>query len=110
LNNYKTRVYLTQPLSKNEINFVAEKNISRPLMSGSKLDRIKAAGICHSDAHYLAGMPPGKPLPLTLGHKVAGVVPEVGSDAEQFEPGDRVCLPGACSGCQPSFLSSSERS
>ena len=38
------------------------------------LIRVKAAGICHSDAHYRAGVSPVEPLPLTLGHEVAGVV------------------------------------
>ena len=38
------------------------------------LIRVNAAGICHSDAHYRAGVSPVKPLPRTLGHEVAGVV------------------------------------
>ncbi len=36
------------------------------------LVRVKAAGICHSDAHYRAGTSRVGPLPLTLGHEVAG--------------------------------------
>ena len=36
------------------------------------LVRVKAAGICHSDAHYRAGVSRVEPLPLTLGHEVAG--------------------------------------
>ena len=51
--------------------------------------RVKAAGICHSDAHYRAGKSPVHPLPLTLGHEVAGVVAEVGRDVHEFLPGDR---------------------
>jgi 2-desacetyl-2-hydroxyethyl bacteriochlorophyllide A dehydrogenase len=35
---------------------------------------VKAAGICHSDAHYRAGRSPAFPLPLTLGHEVAGII------------------------------------
>ena len=42
------------------------------------LVRVKAAGICHSDVHYRAGTSPVRPLPMTLGHEVAGVVEEVG--------------------------------
>src|SRR6476619_2344654 len=34
---------------------------------------IRAAGICHSDAHYRAGGG-SVTLPLTLGHEIAGVV------------------------------------
>jgi propanol-preferring alcohol dehydrogenase len=53
---------------------------------------VKAAGICHSDAHYRAGVSPVDPLPLTLGHEVAGVVQEIGGQVKGFNPGDRVCL------------------
>lgn len=53
---------------------------------------VEAAGICHSDVHYRAGASPVGPLPITLGHEVAGVVEEVGSQVTNAEPGDRVCL------------------
>src|SRR5215471_7056666 len=56
------------------------------------LVRVKAAGICHSDAHYRAGKSRVEPLPLTLGHEVAGVVEKVGSRVSDFKAGDRVCL------------------
>jgi 2-desacetyl-2-hydroxyethyl bacteriochlorophyllide A dehydrogenase len=56
------------------------------------LVKVKAAGICHSDAHYRAGVSPVRPLPLTLGHEVAGVVEEVGETVTGLQPGDRVCL------------------
>ncbi|MDB6028127.1 MAG: Alcohol dehydrogenase GroES domain protein [Verrucomicrobiales bacterium] len=56
------------------------------------LIRVKAAGICHSDAHYRSGISRVEPLPLTLGHEVSGVVESVGGDVAQFEAGDRVCV------------------
>lgn len=56
------------------------------------LVRIRAAGICHSDVHYRAGTSPVYPLPMTLGHEVAGVVETVGSAVSLVKPGDRVCL------------------
>jgi propanol-preferring alcohol dehydrogenase len=56
------------------------------------LIRVSAAGICHSDAHYRAGVPPVEPLPLTLGHEVAGLVEKTGADVECFTFGDRVCV------------------
>ena len=56
------------------------------------LVKVKAAGICHSDAHYRAGTSRVDPLPLTLGHEVAGVVEEIGAQVTSFKPGDRVCL------------------
>jgi propanol-preferring alcohol dehydrogenase len=68
------------------------------------LVRIKAAGICHSDAHYRAGVSPVNPKPLTLGHEVTGVIEEVGDDVRKFKSGDRVCLHylvtcGSCKFC-----------
>jgi 2-desacetyl-2-hydroxyethyl bacteriochlorophyllide A dehydrogenase len=56
------------------------------------LVRVKAAGICHSDAHYRAGTSRVEPLPMTLGHEVAGVVEQVGASVSHLKPGDRVCL------------------
>lgn len=56
------------------------------------LVRVRAAGICHSDAHYRAGRSAVKPLPMTLGHEVAGVVERVGEGVTTVKVGDRVCL------------------
>lgn len=56
------------------------------------LVKVKAAGICHSDAHYRAGVSPVKPVPLTLGHEVAGVVEKIGSQVTNVKIGERVCL------------------
>jgi propanol-preferring alcohol dehydrogenase len=56
------------------------------------LVRVKAAGICHSDAHYRAGVSKVDPLPRTLGHEVAGVVEIVGSQVKSVQPGQRVCV------------------
>src|SRR3989440_3780316 len=56
------------------------------------LVKVKAAGICHSDAHYRAGRSRVHPLPMTLGHEVAGVVERAGEAVNDFKPGDRVCL------------------
>jgi propanol-preferring alcohol dehydrogenase len=69
------------------------------------LVRVKAAGICHSDAHYRAGKSLVRPLPLTLGHEVAGVVENTGSEVAHLKAGDRVCLHylascGECAYCQ----------
>ncbi len=56
------------------------------------LVRVRAAGVCHSDAHYRAGTSPVRPLPMTLGHEVAGVVEKAGARVTTVKPGDRVCL------------------
>jgi len=67
--------------------------------------RVKASGICHSDLHYRSGVSPAGPLPITLGHEVAGVVEEIGSQVRSFRVGDRVCVHylatcGTCSYCR----------
>jgi len=56
------------------------------------LVRVRAAGICHSDVHYRAGRSPVRPLPMTLGHEVAGVVEQIGGQVTSIKVGDRVCL------------------
>lgn len=56
------------------------------------LIRVAAAGICHSDAHYRAGISQFENLPLTLGHEVAGRVEKIGDDITNLQRGDRVCL------------------
>lgn len=68
------------------------------------LVRVAACGICHSDAHYRAGISPIAQLPVTLGHEVAGTVEVVGRDVDALRPGDRVCVHylahcGACDFC-----------
>jgi propanol-preferring alcohol dehydrogenase len=72
---------------------------------GEVLVRVRAAGICHSDAHYRRGLSPMGPLPLTLGHEIAGVVEGVGSGVGLHAAGDRVCLHylltcGTCPHCR----------
>jgi len=68
------------------------------------LVRVFACGICHSDAHYRAGISPIPNLPVTPGHEIAGTVESVGKDVAAFRPGDRVCVHylthcGACDFC-----------
>jgi propanol-preferring alcohol dehydrogenase len=66
------------------------------------LIRVKAAGICHSDAHYRAGISLVRPLPRTLGHEVAGVVEKCGRDVTRLHPGNRVCVHymATCGDCE----------
>lgn len=65
------------------------------------LVRVRAAGICHSDAHYRAGRSGMGRLPITLGHEVAGEVEWVGAKVTNVKAGDRVCLHYniSCSNC-----------
>ncbi|MGH7911826.1 MAG: zinc-binding dehydrogenase [Candidatus Dormibacteraceae bacterium] len=53
--------------------------------------KVAAAGICHSDLHYMNGEL-GHPLPVVLGHEGAGTVVEVGSGVADFSVGDHVVL------------------
>ena len=56
------------------------------------LVRVRATGICHSDAHYRAGRSGMGMLPITLGHEVAGEVEWVGANVTSLKAGERVCL------------------
>jgi 2-desacetyl-2-hydroxyethyl bacteriochlorophyllide A dehydrogenase len=87
-----------RPLELHEVNVL-------PVGPWDVLVRVKAAGICHSDAHYRAGISPVHPLPMTLGHEVAGVVEQAGAEVAHIRAGDRVCLHylatcGHCLYCQ----------
>ncbi len=60
----------------------------------------KAAGLCHSDLHFMEGTYP-HPCPTVLGHESAGVVEAVGPGVTHVEPGDHVitCLSAFCGTC-----------
>jgi S-(hydroxymethyl)glutathione dehydrogenase/alcohol dehydrogenase len=64
------------------------------------LIRTAAAGVCHSDLHFIEGSYP-HPLPAVLGHESAGVVEQVGSEVRTVKPGDHVitCLSAFCGHC-----------
>ncbi len=62
-----------------------------PPESGEVRVRLAAAGICHSDWHFVVGDLP-RPLPLVLGHEGAGIVEEVGEGVTSVQPGQRVIL------------------
>ncbi|HEX5838750.1 MAG TPA: zinc-binding dehydrogenase [Anaerolineales bacterium] len=63
-----------------------------PIGDKDILVRVRAAGICHSDAHYRAGRSSMGTLPITLGHEVAGEVEWIGSQVTTLMAGDRVAL------------------
>ena len=63
-----------------------EQEIEIPVVGPSDIRiRIKAAGICHSDVHYQAGVSPVRFLPITLGHEVSGLVECLGSRVQKFK-------------------------
>jgi S-(hydroxymethyl)glutathione dehydrogenase/alcohol dehydrogenase len=67
---------------------------------GEVLVRTVAAGLCHSDLHFMDALYP-HPLPAVLGHECAGVVEAVGPGVTYVEPGDHVigCLSAYCGAC-----------
>jgi S-(hydroxymethyl)glutathione dehydrogenase/alcohol dehydrogenase len=64
------------------------------------LIRTSAAGLCHSDLHFMEGKWPW-PAPAVLGHESSGVVEAVGRDVTYVKPGDHVitCLSVFCGHC-----------
>jgi len=56
---------------------------------GEVLVKIAAAGVCHSDLHFINGMWPAA-LPLVMGHEGAGIVEKIGPGVTSVAPGDHV--------------------
>jgi S-(hydroxymethyl)glutathione dehydrogenase/alcohol dehydrogenase len=65
------------------------------------LIRTAAAGLCHSDLHFMEGKY-FAPTPIVLGHESAGVVEAVGRDVTYVKAGDHVitCLSSFCGQCE----------
>ncbi|MGH9210385.1 MAG: Zn-dependent alcohol dehydrogenase [Acidimicrobiales bacterium] len=66
------------------------------------LIRTAAAGLCHSDLHFMEGKYPYL-TPVVMGHESAGVVEAVGNQVTYVQPGDHVitCLSVYCGNCEP---------
>src|SRR3954452_9277001 len=64
--------------------------------------RIAAAGLCHSDLSVIDGNRP-RPLPMVLGHEVAGVVEAVGAHVTDLQRGNHVVASfvPSCGYCGP---------
>jgi propanol-preferring alcohol dehydrogenase len=54
--------------------------------------RVRAAGVCGTELHFMDGLYSPARRPITLGHEVAGEVVAVGSEVEGFIVGDRVVV------------------
>ncbi len=65
------------------------------------LIRTAAAGVCHSDLHFVEGKYTAQ-MPIVLGHESAGVVEQVGSEVRTVKVGDHVitCLSVFCGHCE----------
>ena len=68
-----------------------ERPVPRP-SDGQVLVKVLSCGVCHSDLHVVEGYFTGSPLPLVLGHEVAG----------ELETGERVLVytPWGCGECR----------
>jgi S-(hydroxymethyl)glutathione dehydrogenase/alcohol dehydrogenase len=79
---------------------VEELVVDGPRPSEVLID-VTAAGLCHSDLHFMQGKFPS-PLPVVLGHESSGVVREVGRDVRYVRPGDHVvcCVSLFCGNCR----------
>jgi len=69
------------------------------------LIKIAACGVCHTDLHYLEGVPTFKKPPLILGHEASGIVTKVGEKVTNVKENDRVLIPpvltcGSCYNCR----------
>ena len=60
------------------------------LSSRDVLIRVAGCGICHTDLGFIyGGVRTGKPLPITLGHEISGVVVAAGAAAHPDRAGRR---------------------
>jgi alcohol dehydrogenase, propanol-preferring len=77
----------------------------RGLQDGEALVRVRAAGICHTDLHFLSGVLDLGIRPLILGHEIAGEVADLSTDSASLRVGDRVLVSyyatcGECHWCR----------
>ena len=71
---------------------------------GEVLVRVRAAGLCHSDLSVIDGSRP-RPVPMVLGHEIAGEVTALGPDVTGLSVGDHVVASfvpacGSCGHCR----------
>lgn len=67
--------------------------------------KIASSAICGSDLHIFKGKHPSAPLPVTIGHELAGEVVAIGSEVSKVKIGDRVTVEpvitcGKCNACR----------
>jgi len=88
------------------IDRMSVKEMPKPAVGlGEVLVRVKSCAVCGSDIRiFHSGNDRVKP-PQTLGHEIAGVVEEVGTNVKKFKAGDRVAIGadvpcGHCTFCE----------
>jgi D-arabinose 1-dehydrogenase-like Zn-dependent alcohol dehydrogenase len=68
---------------------IAERQIPEP-DAGQVRIKVRACGVCHSDALTVDGTWPGIQYPRIPGHEVAGVIDELGTGVSAWKRGQRV--------------------
>ncbi len=58
--------------------------------AGECLVRLRASGVCHTDAYTMSGRDSEGRFPVVLGHEGAGIVEEIGPGVRSVRPGDAV--------------------
>src|SRR5690349_21488328 len=71
---------------------------------GEVVVRVTAAGLCHTDLHFVSGLLNLGIAPLTLGHEIVGTIAAVGPGVPPQRMGERVIVYyyvgcGACRHC-----------
>ncbi len=84
----KTRAALLREVGQPLV--VEEVDLAEP-QDGEVLVKIAAAGVCHSDLHYMKGEW-AIPKPAVLGHEGSGIVERVGPGVSRVQPGDHCVL------------------
>jgi D-arabinose 1-dehydrogenase-like Zn-dependent alcohol dehydrogenase len=83
---------------------IVEQEIPEPGPGQIRI-KVRACGVCHSDAIIAEGLRPGIPYPRVPGHEVAGVVDALGTGVTTWREGQRVGVgwhgghDGTCSEC-----------
>ncbi len=82
---------------------LVERDVPRPKETQVVI-AIKASSICGGDLHIYKGKHPSAPLPMALGHELAGEVTSIGANVNLVAVGDRVTVEpviacGQCPSC-----------
>jgi len=56
------------------------------------LIEVKACGVCHSELHQWEHKIEGLDYPRFIGHEVAGIIKQVGSEVQKFKQNDRIAV------------------
>jgi propanol-preferring alcohol dehydrogenase len=69
---------------------------------GDVVVRVTAAGLCHTELHFLSGLLDLGVRPLTLGHEIVGRIEQVGAGVNPDRIGERVIVHYyvGCGGCR----------